>query len=268
KGKLYFNDLLTPLKELPDIESSPHSYIDFGSEQKFSLEDRGQGECAGAVTDMIQDHLSSAERAVFQGKLFIEKGAYADSVRQVNRAVAASARALLVTEGMDFSEDLETLKKFDSLIIDMGIVSEKFADLTSRYQEDPESADKEKAEARLQEAEALIHDSQNAYNKLQSDKSLRIRVGAEDDKNGQKPESASTKTGETLKIDLLGVKCPFNYVKTKLKLETMDLGQKLEVLLDDGEPVKNVPKSVQNDGHKVLSLDKVDGHFKMVVEKV
>ena len=42
----------------------------------------------------------------------------------------------------------------------------------------------------------------------------------------------------------------------------------LEVLLDDGEPAENVPRSVQNDGHKLLSLEKENGHFKMIIEKV
>ena len=68
-------------------------------------------------------------------------------------------------------------------------------------------------------------------------------------------------------IDLLGVKCPFNYVKTKLKLETMQSGQRLEVLLDDGEPATNVPRSVQNDGHKLLSHVEENGHHKIVIEK-
>ena len=71
----------------------------------------------------------------------------------------------------------------------------------------------------------------------------------------------------TEKIDLLGVKCPFNYVKTKLKLETMQSGQSLEVLLDDGEPATNVPRSVQNDGHKLLSHVEENGHHKIVIEK-
>ena len=70
------------------------------------------------------------------------------------------------------------------------------------------------------------------------------------------------------KIDLLGVKCPFNYVKTKIKLETMETGSTLEVLLDDGEPAENVPRSIQNDGHKLLSLEEENGHYKMIVEKV
>jgi TusA-related sulfurtransferase len=45
-------------------------------------------------------------------------------------------------------------------------------------------------------------------------------------------------------------------------------GDSLEVLLDQGEPEKNVPRSVQNDGHKVLSMGKIDGYFKMLIEKV
>jgi len=65
----------------------------------------------------------------------------------------------------------------------------------------------------------------------------------------------------------LGVKCPFNYVKTKLKLETMTSGDSLEVLLDLGEPEKNVPRSIKNDGHEVLSMEKINGHFKIVVKK-
>ena len=94
---------------------------------------------------------------------------------------------------------------------------------------------------------------------MQSDKSLRIRVGGE-----EKNSAAST---SKQKIDLLGVKCPFNYVKTKLKLEGMVSGDSLEVLLDLGEPEKNVPRSIQNDGHKILSMGKVDGYFKMFIEK-
>lgn len=34
--------------------------------------------------------------------------------------------------------------------------------------------------------------------------------------------------------------CPYNFVKTKLKLETMSPGQVLVVHLDDGDPIRNV----------------------------
>lgn len=55
-----------------------------------------------------------------------------------------------------------------------------------------------------------------------------------------------------LELDLSGVRCPINYVKAKLKLETMGAGQVLELILDDGEPIRNVPRSLEQDGHQII----------------
>lgn len=69
------------------------------------------------------------------------------------------------------------------------------------------------------------------------------------------------------KIDLRGVRCPVNYVKTKLKLEEMEVGNVLEILLDDGEPIVNVPRSAKEDGHKILEIEQIEGYFKVLVRK-
>ena len=265
-GKGYFVDLLASMKELPGVEESPSSYIDFGAEVKFSLEDRGQGECAGAVTDMISDHISEAERALFQSKRALENENYPEATRLANRSIVSCSRALLVTEGMDFSDNVESLKKFESLIIETGIVSEVHADIAMRYQEETDSANENTAKARAEEAALLVSECKKTKDQLQADKSLRIRVGSNGDSKGESKDKKPG--GANPAIDLLGVKCPFNYVKTKLKLETMQAGQCLEVLLDDGDPIKNVPRSVQNDGHKLLSQEKVDEHYKIIIEKV
>ncbi|MBT5549315.1 MAG: sulfite reductase [Nitrospina sp.] len=264
KGKIYFRDLLSDLKDLPEIEKSPESYIDYGSTEKFSLEDRGQGECAGAVTDMITDRITEGERAHFQGKLSLEKKAFKETGEHARRAVIASARALLVTEGMDFNDDWECLKKFQSLVIDMEIVSAKFAKLIDSFEATPEATDEKTAQWWLTEAGELVEESKRIQNTMQSEKTLRMRVGGDDPK-----EKASGKNGGASKqsIDLLGVKCPFNYVKTKIKLETMASGSILEVLLDAGEPSENVPRSIKNDGHQVVSLTEENGHYKLTVEK-
>lgn len=266
KGKLHFRELLNSLKALPDIEKSPESYIDYGSKEKFSLEDRGQGECAGAVTDMITDRITEAERAHFQGKLSLEKGAFKETGEAAKRSIIASARALLVTEGMDFNDDWECLKKFQSLVVDMEIVSSKFAKLIDSFETTREAKDEETAKWWLTDAGELVEQSKAIQNVMQTDKTLRMRVGGEDPK--EKAESGAKSKGETRQnIDLLGVKCPFNYVKTKIKLETMASGSILEVLLDAGEPSENVPRSIKNDGHKVISLSEENGHWKLTVEK-
>lgn len=68
-------------------------------------------------------------------------------------------------------------------------------------------------------------------------------------------------------VDLRGVCCPTNFVKAKLALEMVETGETLEFLLDDGEPVKNVPRSLKAEGHKLLGLKEEDGCYRLTVEK-
>jgi len=70
------------------------------------------------------------------------------------------------------------------------------------------------------------------------------------------------------KVDLRGVGCPTNFVKAKLALEMIDAGEVVEFLLDDGEPVKNVPRSLKAEGHKLLGLTEIDGYYRLTIEKV
>ena len=70
-------------------------------------------------------------------------------------------------------------------------------------------------------------------------------------------------------IDLRGVSCPTNFVKAKLALEDIDNGTVVQILLDDGEPVKNVPRSLKSDGHKLIGLKQTDeGHYILELEKI
>jgi tRNA 2-thiouridine synthesizing protein A len=69
-------------------------------------------------------------------------------------------------------------------------------------------------------------------------------------------------------LNITGDACPMTFVKTKLALEPLTRGDILEVALNGGEAVKNVPRSVRGEGHKVLSLQKQDdGTYRMLVEK-
>jgi tRNA 2-thiouridine synthesizing protein A len=53
------------------------------------------------------------------------------------------------------------------------------------------------------------------------------------------------------KLDLSGVPCPMNWVRTKLALEEIAPGDSLLVVLDEGEPLESVPRSAREDGHEV-----------------
>ena len=59
-----------------------------------------------------------------------------------------------------------------------------------------------------------------------------------------------------------------NFVRTKLELATLQSGDILEILLDDGKPIENVPGSVRLEGHTVLSeTQHSDGYWKVLIQK-
>lgn len=69
-------------------------------------------------------------------------------------------------------------------------------------------------------------------------------------------------------LDLRGItNCPINFVKAKLKLEYMQLGQVLEVIIDDGEQVKNISLAIREEGHKILEAKKIASHWKLLIKK-
>lgn len=73
----------------------------------------------------------------------------------------------------------------------------------------------------------------------------------------------------TDKVDITDVNCPITFVKTKVALEELDDGDILEVRLNDGEPVQNVPRSLKEEGHKILELTQNDdGTYRLIVQKV
>jgi len=58
------------------------------------------------------------------------------------------------------------------------------------------------------------------------------------------------------------------FVKTKLKLEELNQGDILEIILKDGEPLQNVPRSIKREGHKILALEKLsEDTYKLTIEK-
>ncbi|MDN5363164.1 MAG: hypothetical protein PWQ91_225 [Eubacteriales bacterium] len=68
-------------------------------------------------------------------------------------------------------------------------------------------------------------------------------------------------------LDVTGDKCPITYVKVRLALEEMEPGRVLKVLLKDGDTLRNVCRSLAEDGQMVLAVEK-EGNFAAVyVEK-
>lgn len=72
----------------------------------------------------------------------------------------------------------------------------------------------------------------------------------------------------TKQLDITKEHCPMTFVKTKIELSKLQSGDKLEVLLIEGEPLENVPKSATEQGYKVLEISHVkDKVHKIIIEK-
>jgi TusA-related sulfurtransferase len=71
-----------------------------------------------------------------------------------------------------------------------------------------------------------------------------------------------------IRLVLRGVQCPINFVKTKIALEQIAVGECVEVVVDGGEPSRNVPRSARLEGHEVLSdVAGADGAIVLVIRR-
>lgn len=69
-------------------------------------------------------------------------------------------------------------------------------------------------------------------------------------------------------LDITREVCPMTYVRTKLKLESLEPGALLEVTLRGAEPLKNVPRNARDEGHEVVSLEpRPDGTHVLLLRK-
>ena len=68
-------------------------------------------------------------------------------------------------------------------------------------------------------------------------------------------------------LDLRGTPCPINFVRTKLQLEKMSPGSLLEVWLDAGEPIEQVPDSLKMEGYLLECLTDCSDYFALQVRR-
>ncbi|MFZ5875781.1 MAG: sulfurtransferase TusA family protein [Nitrospirota bacterium] len=259
---------LEPYTTLPSHADAPSQYLDYGAYTPFSLEDAGAGECAGGVINMVEQHLEDSKYELAHASVLIEKQKPVDAVMRAELGIVAAAKGLLVTQAIEPTSHELVLKEFSQRMVDKGVVSSDLYEAVIRQSQAVKShITLDEARRFVGDAKALADACRAAFAKI--DASLKVAQGAQAETTSAPSASttpAQPATAPTIKMDLLGVACPMNYVKTKLQLEEMDPLQILEVLLDAGEPAENVPRSVKADGYRVISMEPEGNHYKLVIE--
>ncbi len=69
-------------------------------------------------------------------------------------------------------------------------------------------------------------------------------------------------------IDITDKICPLTFVHTRLAIDRMKSGMVLSILLKKGEPLENVPRSIEELGHQVISVNpiaNIQGRYRLRV---
>ncbi|MDR2765473.1 MAG: sulfurtransferase TusA family protein [Tannerella sp.] len=256
EGRRKAIDLLAEYAAIPSFDEDKNYYFDWGADAVFSIVNRGTPECSAGLFDMIELDLNH----IREHRKTLETETVPEKVNALLYEILyAAARMLLVTRGAEPKNVAGTFDLFLHHFVDSGLVEDRYRDLVATAVTRPPSGFVARREEIYSLADAVIELYQNMDDSLQF-KNVKPQPAAVE-------IHASAPAAEPLFRDLRGVACPMNFVHVKMQLATMQPGEILEILLDDGAPIANVPGSVRNEGHQVLAQTPVENYWKVVIKK-
>ena len=251
-GKTDIDELCGKFRHVPAFEEDKNYYYDWGSETIFSLVGRGLGECSAGLFDLIDLDMNS----IIKNKENILQTSEKTAINQhLYDIVFSTSRMLLITKGIEPRNDDELFDAFLNNFIAVGLIDQKYTFLIEKAKQNPNSdfiADKDSIYSL---SDAVIELYENM------DDSLQFKTET------TKPTPVEQNVSLIKTKDYRGVKCPMNFVKTKIELSALKSGDLLEILLDDGEPIENVPGSVKSEGHNILKQDRVGNYWSVLIQK-
>ena len=69
-------------------------------------------------------------------------------------------------------------------------------------------------------------------------------------------------------VDLAAEICPMTYVKFKLHIEQIASGELIEIMLKEGEHMRNMPRHIKEEGHLIEKVTKEGDKYCLLVRKV
>lgn len=255
KGKTEIENILASYNPIPSFEEDKNYYFDWGATELFSVKGKGTAECSAGMFDMIDFDRDTILNQIEMLKRIPATDA-ANSI--LYRIVFHASRMLLVTRGIEPKNREEVFDAFLAHFIHQGHLDTRFAEVVQHVRQNPGGQFREVQDIIIELASKVI----DLYDNM--DDSLQFK------NNDSKPVPITADFNE-LKIirnkDFRGVACPMNFVKTKIELSQMKKGELLQILLDDGEPVNNVPGSVRSDGHEILKVEKINHYWAVLIKK-
>jgi len=230
---------------------------DWSENEAFNTKGNKKGECAGAVLSMSDALISEAEYELLIARAHTDAMFWAEALTALRRSAISTARAFLVAYGEAPEDDAEVFGLLAVNAAGDAPVMACFQAVQSAMM-GIDLSDPGAGVTRLKDVQA----------EWLALAEKRFAAVPEEATTAEKAPAPTEAAGDAVLLDLSGVACPMNFVKTKIKLTGMPVGSLLDVILDDGAPIDNVPLSLEEQGQKVLSKEKIsDTQWKIRVEK-
>ncbi len=68
------------------------------------------------------------------------------------------------------------------------------------------------------------------------------------------------------RLDLRGVKCPLSWARAKVHLETLRPGDEIDLVLDDPQGVRDIPRAAEAAGHHVVGVTGTASAWTITIE--
>ena len=234
---------------------------DWSENEAFNTKGNKKGECAGAVLSMTDALISEAEYELLIARAHTDAMFWSEALTALRRSAISTARAFLVPFGEAPEEDGEVFGLLAANVGSDAEVRDGFNAVQSALM-GIDIADPGAGVTKLKEV-------QSAWVALAATRFAAVPADAPKADQASGAESKAEAADDVVLLDLTGVACPMNFVKTKIKLSTMAVGSQLDVILDDGEPIANVPLSLEEQGQKVHAKEQIsDTQWKIRVERI
>ena len=246
-GEENINKILSNYSYVPSADEDISFYYDWGADEMFSTEDIGQGECSASLMDLIDSYLKS----ISQTKQLLKKG-------EENKPEEEYLYDIL-------------LKSVNIFVLLKGYDTDSVNKLVDIYKKEYHNILNDE---QLNTAELLLQETFSGKDTKKkilelSDYALTYYKSLDDNLGFAAAEvSGSDSESESINFkDYRGVACPMNFVRIKVDLSAMKKGEILEVYLDDGAPIANVPRSVESEGHEIVDKRKIDNYWSLKIKK-
>ena len=260
-GKANIQALVERYKNVPSFAEDKNYYYDWGSEELFSVANKGPAECSAGLFDMIDVDLKFINEGIKQLETETDE-------RNINLVlydiIFSSSRMLLVTRGAEPKTVSESFSLFIDKFINDGLVSDAFTDLVKTAEATPGF----NFATRKQEIFDLANAVKALYEGMDDSLQFKTQLAKPAQSNTDVTSIQEANVNAEVRVkDFRGVACPMNFVKTKIELSSLKSGDFLEIWLDDGQPIQNVPGSVRNEGHEVVSVAQDGIFWKVLIKK-